>query len=373
MTSEDKRPVYIYGLFDTRVGMIRYVGKTVVSIERRRDLHINESIRKQDRKNRNHKICWILKVLREGSNVGVRMIETCNMNNWISREKHWIKELKTSNRLVNTSSGGKGGYFRCTLSYEECKRWVRNNAPKEINSISKWVDYVRNNNLPNFIPVCALNVYKYRGWVSWSDFLGTGNIQSGLKNSNYISYDEFKKWVSKYLSFITNPKEWISYVKNHRLPDFIPNKPYRSYLNKGWLGWYSFFGTEDPKKREYLPYEDAKLWIKDNLGTVSYKEFTSLWRENKIPKSIPLKPKRHYKNEFLGCWDFLNSEKKKSKEFYWSYNDSKNYVHSLNIKSNKEWRVWIKTKTNKNIPKNPVYIYKEEWISWYDWLGKETP
>ncbi len=40
-----------------------------------------------------------------------------------------------------------------------------------------------------------------------------------------------------------------------------------------------------------------------------------------------------------------------------------------NIKSNKEFRIWVKTV--EGIPKSPNTHFKNEWIDWYDWFGKE--
>jgi hypothetical protein len=47
-------------------------------------------------------------------------------------------------------------------------------------------------------------------------------------------------------------------------------------------------------------------------------------------------------------------------------------VHKLNIKSNREWRRWCKNKPEEfiRIPSSPEKIYKENWVNWFEWLGK---
>jgi hypothetical protein len=51
-----------------------------------------------------------------------------------------------------------------------------------------------------------------------------------------------------------------------------------------------------------------------------------------------------------------------------SYEDCKNIILKLNIKSRNEW---LKNKSNlpKNIPKNPVEYFGNDWISWGDFLS----
>ena len=63
----------------------------------------------------------------------------------------------------------------------------------------------------------------------------------------------------------------------------------------------------------------------------------------------------------------------KPKKEYLNFKDAKEVVKKLNIKSNKEWRIFIKNKDKiyKNIPNSPDKFYKSEWIDWYDWLGNK--
>ena len=46
------------------------------------------------------------------------------------------------------------------------------------------------------------------------------------------------------------------------------------------------------------------------------------------------------------------------------------FVHSLNLKSQNEWYAYCKSgKKPENIPSTPNRIYKDEWVSWGDFLG----
>lgn len=55
----------------------------------------------------------------------------------------------------------------------------------------------------------------------------------------------------------------------------------------------------------------------------------------------------------------------KDKNNFLNFNEAREYARSLNINSQQ----WKKFKTPLNIPRNPARTYKDEWVSWNDWLG----
>ena len=55
---------------------------------------------------------------------------------------------------------------------------------------------------------------------------------------------------------------------------------------------------------------------------------------------------------------------------YKKFEDARDFVRTLSLKSDKEWRAWTKTPNKpKDIPVAPNTVYKNEWISIGDWLG----
>ncbi len=59
----------------------------------------------------------------------------------------------------------------------------------------------------------------------------------------------------------------------------------------------------------YYSYEDGKKWIKENLTKISAHKFREMSKENKLPKFIPSKPERTYKEEWINWYDWLGKEK----------------------------------------------------------------
>lgn len=356
------KKVYIYGLFDVKDNIIRYVGKSVNPYKRFYS-HKTEYKRKN-----NHKDCWIYSVLKNNSTIGYEILETCDETNWKEREIYWIKKLRETNRLVNYTDGGDG--FQTNLfnkSYDELKQWIRENKPDWVTSLNKYHIWLKTKNIPTFLPIHPDSVYKFDGWISWGDYLSTSNKSSILISQQFLSYNDCKLWLKNNLSHINTITKFKEYSKLNNLPDFVPKNPLNAYKNKGWISNYDFFNKEKP---EFLSYDDSKKWINNTFGNISRSEFKKLIKENKLPSFIPKKPDKTY-NEFTTYKEYLGIRKYKTLENYLPFNDAKKIVHKLNIKTNKEWRIFRKTDDFKflNIPSTPDLIYKDDWINWYDWLG----
>jgi hypothetical protein len=183
----------------------------------------------------------------------------------------------------------------------------------------------------------------------------------------YLNYEECKTWVSKNLPNIKTYSEWRKYVKENKIPNFIPNAPQKVYKNSGW-DVYDFF---DINKIIFFSYNECKEWIKkENL---SYVEFRNLKKQKKIPIFIPTKPNITYKKEFISWIELFEGKCRKTINDYLPYNEAKIVVKDFNVKTNKEWRLF--SKNNKElleklkIPISPESTYKENWGNWYDWLG----
>jgi hypothetical protein len=356
------RKVFIYGLFDVRNDVIRYVGKSI-NVEKRLRDHLSERNR-----TKNHKNDWVSSVIESNSKINFKILEVCDESNWKEREREWIVKLRKENNLVNYTDGGDGEQTnRFTLSYCELKEWVIKNKPEYVNSISSYKKWVKFNNTPIFLPKTPKNVYEKYGWVSWGDFLGTGNVKSNDLIKNYITYDECKKWVKENLSIVTSIKMWKNYHENNQLPIFIPKRPERFYKSRGWVDWYDFLNYN---KKTFLSHHEAKKWLNENFGKINIVEFKKLCANGDIPNFIPRKPHNTY-DDFISWNDFLGGKSKRNKNDYLSFNDAKKIVHTLKIKSRNQWKGFIKNETHKlKIPTNPDSFYCGEWVSWYDWLDK---
>jgi hypothetical protein len=124
--------IRIYALIDPQTNEVRYVGKTKRALRIRLRAHINDNP-----KHNTHKFNWIKKLKSQGFEPIIIELEVCNENNWIEREKYWIRQYCN---LTNMTTGGEGcNYFKLAtnelISKKVKKAWeneeYKNNISKQ--------------------------------------------------------------------------------------------------------------------------------------------------------------------------------------------------------------------------------------------------
>lgn len=125
-------------------------------------------------------------------------------------------------------------------------------------------------------------------------------------------------------------------------------------------------------KLSWMPFEEAREFVR-GLNFKSRNDWDRYCKMGKKPFNIPSIPGVTYKNnEWSGWGDWLGTGNIANfLKSYLPFNEARKFVHQLNLKSEKEWREYIKTgKKPITIPSAPARTYKEGgWISMGDWLG----
>ena len=95
-----------------------------------------------------------------------------------------------------------------------------------------------------------------------------------------------------------NREEWKNFVKSGKLPDDIPRGPAGVYKNKGWKGWGNFLGTGNIAPQNRV-YRSFKEARKfvHTLNLKTSKEWIRFTRSDKLPNDIPSAPNNTYKNK----------------------------------------------------------------------------
>ena len=254
-------------------------------------------------------------------------------------------------------------------SYEEAKNYALKN---KIESFNQWMTLTNNRNFPRDIPTKPHSTYKYKGWISYGEFFGTGRVAN--QKRKFLDFIDARKYVRN-LKF-KNQSEWLQYAKSKKRHFKIPYQPWRTYEKKGWISLGDWLGTGRvaDNLKVYLKFEKAKLYAK-SLNLKSSSKWFSLYRRGKIKTNVPKYCNQTYKNSGWKGWsDFLGT-KYRSFRFDSSldFNSARNYAKSLGLKSFKEWRsLYDQRKININIPKYANEHYKDDgWKGWSDFLGYE--
>lgn len=134
---------------------------------------------------------------------------------------------------------------------------------------------------------------------------------------------------------------------------------------------------ESIKRIGWLPFHEARAFV-HRLGLRSVEEWILYTKDaypnaGKKPADIPSSPKMVYAKYWIGYGDWLGTGNlAPGNQIFKSFEESRDFVRSLNFSTVKEWNAYAKSGTlPPDIPRTPSVIYKDEgWISTLDWIGK---
>jgi len=262
------------------------------------------------------------------------------------------------------------------MPFNEARTYVRNQKLENVRAWKKWSNGTLEgkDRRPNFIPSNPDVVYKNDGWINWSDWI--------KKPIEYLPFKEAREYV-RTLGLKTQ-SDWQKYyhgnIEGIQKPENIPWNPQEIYADN-WKEIKDWLGTE------WREFKEARKFIR-NLGlngSVEWRLYckSELNGYDSKPMDIPTDPKRIYEDSgWIDISDWLGTERKRRTnhgevdDTWLSYEDAKEYVHSLKLSSYNEWKAYIEGRIENlpsrpmDLPKSPQYVYKDDgWTNWSDWLG----
>jgi very-short-patch-repair endonuclease len=158
-------------------------------------------------------------------------------------------------------------------------------------------------------------------------------------------------------------RQYNNWIKGKSVYYRLPTKPMLFYKNE-WINWSDYLNSNNIslKNKEFYSYIEASRYIINN-GISSKRQYAKFFKND---SKLPSNPDIHYE-EWTSWEDFTGREKIK----FISFEESKEYVQKLKLKSVKEWIQYRKDNNINFIPAYPNDVYKE-WISWGYWLGNNN-
>ena len=277
--------------------------------------------------------------------------------NWLGIEPKRFQEARDFVRNLNLKNVEEW--------YQYCKGELRNYAPR-----------------PKYIPSAPHRTYKDQGWQGMGDWLGTG-VLGGSKQ--FRSFQEARDFVRSLK--LKGWEEWKWYCQGKLdgydpKPKDIPTSPNTVYKDQGWQGMRDWLGTGVlggyKQFRSFIESRDfvRSLKLKGYKGWKRYCQ-GKLDGYDPKPKDIPASPNTVYKDQgWQGMGDWLARGVSSGYKQFRSFQEARDFVRSLKLKSYKEWRRYYKGTLHgydpkpKDIPTNPNTIYKDQgWQGIGDWLG----
>lgn len=247
------------------------------------------------------------------------------------------------------------------VCFQEAREFCRNLKLKSQKDWNKWCKF---NDLRKLkIPSNPNVIYKNKGWVSFSDWLGNTSYKNLMK-IDYLKYDECKSYIKVNYPEIKNRVNWTSFDKSN-LPLFIPKRPDYIYKKSGdWINWESFLDSDlspRSKSKKIIDFDSAKKYVA-SFGFKDQYEFHNFLEEKKID-FIPKRPDYVYREYWKGYLDFLGCSGNKE-----SIGERliKTFLEENNVKFQKE----KKFKTCRNIKELPFDFYLPEYNMCIEYDGE---
>jgi len=266
---------------------------------------------------------------------------------WISWD-HWLRRDSYTRKNPNTF-----------LNFEECRDYIGKFKIRNKKEWDIWSRELRPKNIP-----ATPNLVFRDDWISWSHWLSSDCIQNKDKiDKVFYKYDECLEIVHSLN--IKNIREWQYWYKNINIDLRIPSNPDKTY-KKYWKSWFDFLGSGH--KVSFLDFDDALL-ISRNSGCKSMSEWFEYSKDiKKIPRNLPA----HYKEKWINVSHWLGIEAVATNfRKYMSFKDAREYIRSLNYIGG-----WVDLLSSDidlpyDIPRAPHHVYKDEWVSYSDFIGYE--
>lgn len=277
-------------------------------------------------------------------------------------------------------------HLRKYRPFPEARKYARS---LKLKNITEWNDFCKGKmpnkgDLPDDIPAFPNKVYKDNGWSGVGDWLGTGNIANFLREYRpFLAARDFVRALK-----LKNRVQWHAFCSGElsdkgQLPDDIPMYPNRTYA-KEWKGMGDWLGTGNIAnfQKEFRPFADARTFVR-KLKLKSQNEWVVFCKgempeKGQLPTDIPTNPNKSYaKDGWKNMGDWLGTGTIATyNKIYRSFHEARSFVRKLELKNNKEWRVYCKgempgkrTKPD-DIPSSPEKTYANKgWSGYGDWLG----
>jgi len=273
------------------------------------------------------------------------------------------------------------------LPYEDAWEFAKS---LKLQSADQWRDFSKGEiqklgKLPANIPANPNQTYAHKGWTTWGDWLGNGNVANYYRR--YRNFRKARTFVQNLK--LKNGKEWKAFCDGKmprigKLPPDIYASPWVGYADQGWVSMGDWLGTGIIafSRKKFRSFHLAQTFAR-NLKLRSGVEWRAFCKGEmpnlgKLPSDIPANPHNTYADKgWSGMGDWLGTGTIAARlRKYRSFQQARIFARKLKLKSAKEWYAYCKGQIPKlgripaDIPASPDQTYADKgWTDWGDWLG----
>ncbi len=188
-----------------------------------------------------------------------------------------------------------------------------------------------------------------------------------IRESPLKKLSELDLIVSSKISEIEVCKLAVQHLLNKGI---IKSNPKKSLANKYLLHPNFAVLKGDLQSLKWMNFEEAhKIVLKMNISSETE------WRKIKstLPSNIPRNPNEVYFFNWKNWGHWLGTGNSKNPNHHWPFEEAREYVRSLGLKSSREYWKLIKNNPDLKLPHAPNALkeYQGKFKTWIDWLGTE--
>lgn len=167
-----------------------------------------------------------------------------------------------------------------------------------------------------------------------------------LSRFSWMPFEEAREIVKSLKIKSAKEYRYQYYEKRNVALKYLPACPDKVYLDSGWVSWGDWLGTNliSNRDKEFLIFEDARE-IARGYKFKNAKEWQSFAASVKRPVNVPASPPAIYRDEWISWGDWLGTNMISSiNRNYLNFQDARLFVRKQKLKSYKEWQIYSSLK-----------------------------
>lgn len=184
----------------------------------------------------------------------------------------------------------------------------------------------------------------------FSDYMDASDLASQLQiklweklsRFSWVPFEEARKIVRSLKIKSAKEYRFQYYEKRNVALKSLPSSPDKLYLESGWVSWGDWLGTNfiSNRDKEFLTFEEARE-IARSYKFKNAKEWQSFAAGENRPDHIPASPPAIYRDQWISWGDWLGTNMISSiNRSYLNFQDARTFVRQLKLKSYKEWQIF---------------------------------
>jgi predicted helicase len=271
--------------------------------------------------------------------------------------KSKVDIVQALGRALRKKEGKDWGYVILPIIYDDTTQEIDNENFQEILSIvrglasndERIVEYFKDKAQSNSKRETKNDQFHLEVFSDFVDEQELANqlqikLWEKLSRFSWMPFEEAREIVRSLKIKSAKEYRFQYYKKRNAALEFLPSGPERVYYENGWTSWGDWLGTNyiSNREKEFLTFEEAREIVR-SYKFKNAKEWQRFAAGENRPDNIPASPPAIYRDEWISWGDWLGNNMISSiNRSYLNFHDARTFVRQLKLKSYKEWQIYSK-------------------------------